>query len=249
MSKRKPWHEDERFWRKAERVLFSRAKMESAPIEVDRIISLAGIKPGVRVLDLCCGVGRHVLELARRGFDVTGVDTTKSYIKKATQTAKKEGLKVKLINADMRDFVHPGGFDVILNLFTSFGYFEDAEDDRKVAANIYRSLKRGGRLIMQTASKEVTALGFQEKYWIEDEGCFVLEEQRVENNWSWIERHWIIFEGNRRHDLYPSHRLYSATELMDLLENCGFGSVNAYGDLKGNPFDHQARRLVIMAQK
>ena len=83
------------------------------------IVSLLKIDPGASILDLCCGPGRHSLELSRRGFSLTGVDRTKSYLEKARKQAETEGLKVEFIQEDMRSFCKSNTFDVVINLFTS----------------------------------------------------------------------------------------------------------------------------------
>lgn len=98
------------------------------------------------MLDLCCGPGRHVLEFARRGFRVTGVDRTQRYLEAARATALSEGLAVELVQADMRDFSRPPTFDLALNLFSSFGYFAEAADDLQVLKNLNASLAPGARV-------------------------------------------------------------------------------------------------------
>ena len=120
----KPWHEQDEFWDHVCPVLFGTQRLADAPADVDNLIALLGLEPGMAVLDLCCGVGRHSLELARRGFQVTAVDRTERYLERASQQAAADGLEVEFVCEDMREFCHPGAFDVVLNLFTSFGIFE-----------------------------------------------------------------------------------------------------------------------------
>jgi SAM-dependent methyltransferase len=229
--------------------MFTQRRWEDAPAEVEQVVALLGIKPGAHVLDLCCGVGRHSLELARRGFQVTGVDRTRLYLDRASKQAEAEGLKVEFVQSDMRDFCRPDAFDAVVNLFTSFGYFEDPEDDRQVALNMCRSLKVGGVFLIEMLGKEVLARIFRERDWHEENGVLILEERKVSKNWSWIENRWIIFADSNRTELNLSHRIYSATELASLLTECGFTHVDAYGDLEGRAYDHLARRLVVVARK
>ncbi|MFQ5976948.1 MAG: class I SAM-dependent methyltransferase [Candidatus Heimdallarchaeota archaeon] len=127
----KPWHEDEVFWEQWESFIFGKTQWESATADIENIISVLKIQPGSQVLDLCCGLGRHSLELARRGFHVVGVDRTKSYLDKAKKRATSENLEVDFILEDMRDFCRSNSFDVILNLYTSFSYFKDPEEDKQ----------------------------------------------------------------------------------------------------------------------
>lgn len=249
MEKAKPWHEDDVFWETCAPILFSEQRWSKAPEEVEKLISLLDIKPGIHILDLCCGVGRHSLELARRGYKVTGLDRIRLYLEQASEQADKEGLKVKFIQDDMRTFSQSEAFDAVTNLFTSFGYFEDPEEDRRVVMNIYNSLKSGGVFLMDIMGKEVLARVFRERDWQEENGVFILQERNVNKNWGWMENRWIIIRDDKRTEFKVTHRLYSATELASLLTRCGFKHVDAYGDLAGNPYDHTARRLVVVAYK
>lgn len=249
MQEIKPWHEQDAFWETVEPVLFAQRRWSDAPAEVEKIISLLGLQTGMSLLDLCCGVGRHSLEFTRRGFRVTGVDRTRVYVDKASKHGQAEGLEVEFVQDDMRAFCRPEAFDVVINLFTSFGYFENPEDDRRVVTNVYRSLKAGGVLLLEMMGKEVLARIFQERGWHEENGILILEERKLARAWGWIENRWIMFKDNRRTELRLSHRLYSAVELISLLTECGFAHTDVYGDLAGSPYDHTAKRLVGVGHK
>lgn len=249
MQEPKPWHEQDEFWDTFAPTLFTEEHWSRAPEEVEHIISLLGIKDGARVLDLCCGPGRHSLELARRGFRVTGVDRTQRYLDSASQQAEEKGLEVEFVLDDMRIFCRADAFDAVINVYTAFGYFEDPEDDHQVVMNVFRSLRSGGVFLLDMMSKEVLARKFRERDWREQDGVLVLQEREVARNWSWIENRWILLKGNERTEFRLSHRLYSATELMSLLTTCGFGQVDAYGDLEDGAYDHTASRLVVVGRK
>ncbi len=249
MARKKRWFESDEFWRITGPVLFGQPRITEAPGQVENIIKLLNIKPGMKILDLCCGVGRHALEFARRGYNVTGVDRTSAYLKKAALQAKKENLKVNFVQKDMREFAKPSYFDVVLNFQTSFGYFEDQEDDRRVARNIYKSLKKNGAFIIETSSKEVLARIFTPQDWVERDDFIIMEERKIIDNWSKLYMRWIILRGNEREEVELDFRLYSAAELSALLKDCGFEQIDYYGDLEGNPYDHKAKRMVGVARK
>lgn len=158
-------------------------------------------------------------------------------------------MKVEFVQDDMRTFCRPDAFDAVINLFTSFGYFEDPEEERQVAMNVYRSPKTGGGFLLEMMGKEVLARIFRERDWHEDDGVLVLQERKLSKNWTWIENRWIMFKNNNRTELRLSHCLYSAVELTALLTGCGFTHIDAYGDLAGSAYDHMAKRLVMVAHK
>jgi SAM-dependent methyltransferase len=154
-------------------------------------------------------------------------------LEKARKQAEIEGLKVEFIQEDMRSFCKPNTFDVAINLFTSFGYFEDIKDDKKVITNVYRSLKNNGIFLIDIMGKEVLARVFCERNWQEVDNNIVLEERKICKNWSWIDNRWILIKDGKK----------------ELLNESGFNSIDAYGDLTGEPYDHTARRLILVAHK
>ncbi len=249
MEDTKAWHEQDVFWETVYPILFTERRLSDASAEADKIISLLRIEPGANMLDLCCGVGRHSLELARRGFNVVGVDRTQFYLGKAAKQTEADGLNVEFVQCDMRDFCRRDAFNVVLNLYTSFGYFEDPEEDHRVVRNVYHSLKSGGLFLIETMGKEVLARIFLERNWREEDGMIILEERKLSKNWSWIDNRWMMIKGNDRTEFRVSHRLYSATELSTLLAECSFTQIDVYGSLEGSPYDHTAKRLVVVARK
>ena len=246
---KKPWHEDDQFWEQWGPMMFTQQRLANTPAEVEQIINLLDIRPEAKILDLCCGIGRHSLEFTRRGFQVTGVDRTQRYLSQATEQANREGLHVEFIQDDMRTFCRPDTYDAVINMSTSFSYFEDPDEDRQVIANVYHSLKSGGSFILETHGKETLARIFQEKNWEEIDGTLVLYQRQPTRNWGWMENRWIMIKDNKRSEYHVSHRLYSATELVGMMTETGFARVDVYGDLSGSPYDHIARRLVLVARK
>lgn len=243
------WHEDDEFWKAVP--MFTEEHWERAPEQVERVIALLGLEPGAAVLDLPCGTGRHSLEFARRGYRVTGVDRTAAYLEEARERAAAEGLEVEWLRGDMREFARPGAFDAALSLYTSFGYFEDPAEDRRVAENACRSLKPGGALVLDMMGKEVLGRVFQARDWRElDDGTFYLQGRKVVRDWTWFENRWILVRPDgRREEFLVTHRIYDGAGLRGLLLDVGFETVDLYGGLDGVPYDDRARRLVAVAHK
>ncbi|MBN2181843.1 MAG: methyltransferase domain-containing protein [Sedimentisphaerales bacterium] len=248
-TKKRTWYEDESFWKTFESTMFNQERLDAAGEEVDKIVKLLAPEKDAKILDLCCGIGRHSLELARRGYQVVGVDLTEEYLAKARRQAESEGLTVQFVRSDMRRFCQIESFDAVINMFTAFGYFEQPADNKRVLANIRCSLRKGGTLILDTIGKEILARIFQERDWHEQDGRIFLREHKMKQNWSWAENRWIMFENGKVREFRFGHRIYSGVEMMDMLNECGFRSVSIYGDLEGADYDHNAKRLVVIARK
>lgn len=246
------WYDDDSFWETFETVLFGPERWAATAAGVDLLLERASFPAGGEILDLCCGPGRHSLELARRGFRVTGVDRTRRYLDQARDRAEAERLSVEFVVADMRSFRRDESFDGAINLFTSFGYFEDPQDDRRVLENIHASLRPGGILVMDMMGKEVLARSFRPRDWSwigEEGGTILLEERKLGPEWGWIESTWTLIDGERRRSRTISHRLYGGAELGALLRSTGFREVKILGGMDGAAYDQQARRLVAVAAR
>ena len=243
------WYEQDSFWEAFSPHLFNQTRLDATQEEVDHLIKLAEIQPGMAVLDLPCGIGRHSCELTRRGFQVTAVDCTQAYLCTARQLAAEGDLQIEFVQEDMRSFRRAEEFDVILNLFTSFGYFEDQNDDRLVLQNFYQSLKPGGVLVMEMMGKEILARIYKHDSWEEVDGALYLQQRHISDGWGWIENRWILIKDGERREFTLGHRLYSAVELSTLIQQAGFSQTSVYGSLEGIPYNQDARCLVVVARK
>ncbi|TBR21670.1 class I SAM-dependent methyltransferase, partial [bacterium] len=123
---------------------------ERTRFELPFLKRVLGLKPGTRLLDICCGVGRHSLPLARAGMDVTGLDVSPVYLAEARRRAKKAGLSVRLVRGDMRRANFAAEFDAAMNLWTSFGYFSTAAEDLAALRAARAALKPGGLFLLET---------------------------------------------------------------------------------------------------
>ena len=245
-----PWYDNDETWENLAGVLFTRRRWERAETEIGLLVALLGLTGNEAILDIPCGTGRHALELARRGFDVTGVDRTASYLEEARRRARDENLQVRWVHEDMRSFSRPEAFDIVLNMYTSFGYFEDVADDRLAARGFFDALRPGGRLVMELHGKENLAAGFSARDWVElDDGRVLLEERTIVDDWRAVRNRWIVYHDGGRYELEFSLRLYGAAELVDLLRDVGFSEITVFGNLEGDPYDEHARRLVVVAAK
>jgi len=246
------WFEEAAFWERFAPVMFGEERWAEAPAVADGIAALTGVGPGTerasRVLDLCCGMGRISLEFAGRGYAVTGVDITASYLDAARESAAADGVELELVREDVRRFSRPASFGLALNLYTSFGYFDDPADDALLARIARESLVSGGAFVIETLGKELAVRDFTEGEWFERGGCTVLTEFSVADSWAALRSRWITIRGADRFERTFDQRLYSGTELRALLLAAGFSSVSLYGDWNGTPYDQNARVLIAVAR-
>jgi SAM-dependent methyltransferase len=244
-----PWYDQDDFWETIGPLIFTSKITEAAPQDVEHAIAMLKLEPGARICDLCCGIGRHSLELARRGFQVTSVDRTAHYLDQAKAKADAAGLDIEFVHKDARDFHRPDSFDAVINLYTSFGYFAEPRENIAVLENIFASLKSGGKLLMELMGKEVLARIFQARDWREENGIILLEERKVGKNWEFAENRWILFKNGKKCEHTFNLKLYSAVELCEMLSRCGFRDMETFGGLDGSPYDQNANRLTVLGHK
>jgi SAM-dependent methyltransferase len=246
---RKEWFDDDAFWEEMFPFMFPDGRLAEAEEQCDALITLA-VPQGRRVLDLCCGPGRFSVAFARRGHAVTGVDRTAFLLEKARASAQNAKAEVEFVESDMRDFVRPEAFDLVLSLFTSFGYFDDKGEDLAVLGNIHTSLAKGGRLVLDVAAKERLARIFQPttSETLED-GSMLVERHEIIDDWTRVRNEWILIRDGRTKSFKFHHTIYSGEEMRALLLRAGFGEVKLYGDFDGSQYGVSSARLVAVAVK
>jgi SAM-dependent methyltransferase len=239
------WFENEDLWRDLYPYMFSAERLAAAPEQVAYIVELAGVSSG-SVLDLCCGPGRHSAEFAQRGFQVTGVDRTPYLLDRARAHAQDS---VEFVCRDMREFRRPAAFDLAVNIFTSFGYFDQAGDDLLVLRNVRESLRPGGVFVMELLGKEYLAAHYVQSRCLDfADGAMLVQRARVANEWTRVFCEWTLIRSNQARTYKFDHTIYSGRELKDLLLQAGFAQVRLYGDLRGAPYGVEAQRLVAVAR-
>ena len=244
-----PWFENENFWRTMYPYMFPAERFSAASEQVSQIIALTKFN-GRRVLDLCCGPGRHAAEFAQRGFAVTGVDKSSFLLDRARERASEAGVSIEWIMEDMRRFKRPAAFDLACSIFTSFGYFEDEEDDLRVLRNVHENLRAAGVFVIDVIGKERLARVWQSTLSTEyADGALLVQRPQVRDDWSRIRNEWILLKDGCSQSFHFEHTIYSGRELKDRLLASGFLEVQLFGDLGGAPYGLEASRLVAVARK
>ncbi len=231
-------------------------RQERTELETRFAMQALDIAPHHRVLDLCCGQGRHSIALAKTGLDVTGVDLSDEMLTIARNSATEAGdeLKLNFRKADMRDLPTDlsDSFDAVVNMFSSFGYLESEAEDAAVLGQVSKVLKPGGKLLMDLLNREWVIINNEEFDWTEHEGGrIVLERRQLDlrqsvNRLTYTE---ICPDGTRNRLSELNMRLYTLTELTKVLDAVGLRLQATYGTFNGDPYTVNTRRLILIAQK
>jgi SAM-dependent methyltransferase len=211
-------------------------------------VALAGSPAGNDVLDVPCGFGRHSIPLARGGYRVVGVDRSQALLDEAAR--RSEGAaRPTFKRADYRELPFPDeSFDVAVNLFTSLGYLGD-EEDTKVLGEIRRVLRPDGALVIETMHRDALVKNFAEQDWqLLGEGRLLLEQRTFDpaSGVAQMTQTLVPTDGSRE-SRTQSLRVYTATELLTMLDRAGFAEARCHGGLDGEPFE-TGTRLVIVAR-
>jgi len=220
--------------------------------QCDFVVSALELQPGARLLDLCCGQGRHSVALAQRGYSVTGFDLSEYLLGLAKERAKEAGVEVEFVRGDMRELRWEEEFDAVISMFTSFGYLESDEEDERVLRGVGAALRPGGQFFVDHHNRERTTpwLGGGRKDWWEGDGHIVMEEDEwdVLRSRITMTRTIIAPDGGRRQTGFVL-RIYSHSEWLGMLRRSGLEWVKTYGGYDGSEYHHDSRGLVLVARK
>ena len=220
--------------------------------EIDFVLERLELESDARVLDVACGHGRHSLELARRGFHVTGVDLSPRSIALARDAAASEGLDATFVQRDARELDFDAEFDAAINLFTSvIGYFDEEAENQRVIAAVARALGRGASFLVDTINLLSLARGFQEVHWEEfDSGTLMVERRdfdfergRSLADWTFVRR-----DGSRK-TIRHSLRVYAPHELIAMFEAADLDVAGSWGNFDGDALSFDMWRLIVRGVK
>ena len=219
--------------------------------EVAFFVDRLGLEPRARVLDLACGHGRHAVELAARGFRVTGIDISEPSLAIARERAAERHAEIELAQLDMRELASESEYDAVLNLHSAFGYFPSGEEDLHVLERIACGLVRGGHFLIDTINGLWLARNFQPRGWRTLEDGTVMTEDRAydpitgRSSAVWT----LIRTDGSRSELRHSVRVYTCPELCRMLGQVGLEADGVWGGVDGSEYGLDARRLIVRARK
>lgn len=223
--------------------------------QVNFLVDTLALTGTERILDLACGFGRHSLELARRGFNVVGVDVTKAYVEDAQQQAEAENLPARFYCMDVRDVPFREEFDVVLNMGDgAIGYLENEEENLKIFDVISRALRPGGQHVMDIMSADYADTHFPCNLW--DAGEKGLTLSRFE----WNRETKIMLYGQNdfaygaplkapSFGLADPIRLYHLDEIRNILGERRMHICNVFGKFDRTPGSKDEIQMIIVSRK
>ena len=227
--------------------------LERAPAEAEFIARALDLPPGSAILDLACGHGRHAVELAARSYQVTGLDLSRVLLSKAEELARTRGVTLELVEEDMRRVPETWAarFDGALNVFTAWGYFDKDAENEKVIEGVVRSLKLGGRFLLDVINRERVIRHFRDTQWSEEaDGVLALERATLDLRTSRSEsvRTFILADG-RRFVRPVSVRLFTLAEVDAMFARHHLDIRTVYGGWHGEEYTIDARRMIVVGER
>jgi SAM-dependent methyltransferase len=225
-------------------ILYKNHNFDEAENFIRHIVSQLNLISDASVLDLACGRGRHSIYLNKLGYKVLGVDLSDENIRNA-KLFEREGLNFHV--HDMRLPIDARKFDVVLNLFTSFGYFEDPEDDQRVIDSVSQSLNPNGYLIIDFMNVNCVISRLVKDFQVEEEGIVFNISKKVEENFIVKNIKFCIKEKDYRYA--ERVRKLRLQDFEKMLSKSGFEISDIYGDYNLSTFDENTSdRLIIKAR-
>jgi SAM-dependent methyltransferase len=224
---------------------------EQAQREADFLVKSLRLTPGAAVADVPCGNGRIAIELAARGYRVTGVDLTAGLLADGRRAAAERNVEVAFEHRDMRDLPWPGAFDGVFCFGNSFGYLDDPGQQDFLAA-VNGALKPGGRFAMETGLAAESLLAHHasnQRNWFPVGNTLMLREASYDPLLGHWHTDYTFIQDGKSETKRATYRVYMYRELVAMLKRAGFGEVDGSGSLAGDPFPLGSRVLYLTATK
>ncbi len=202
-------------------------------------------RKNARILDLACGKGRHSIQINGLGYQVQGIDLSESSIKAAKEF---ENSNLSFSTGDMRYFNGNLPFDLVLNLFTSFGYFKDDEENLLVIKNISNNLKPGGKLVLDYLNSKMIVSQLPQSDQITRDGIQFHIEKFIEGNF--IVKKIAFEEHGKSYSFREFVRTIDLSNFENYFKQAGLCLINTFGDYDLQDFDeNKSPRLILIAEK
>jgi len=215
---------------------------------VNLVLNNISISKNSHILDLAAGFGRHAILFAKRGFDVTAVDLSENLLSIAKENAKFEGIHINFVHSDIRNFNPDLQYDLIVNLFTSIGYFEKDEENYYILRKIYDLLAENGSFVLDYFNKNFVVNNLETETVEEIDDGRITQKRFIEGKR--IVKQIKVDRKGKVNKFYESVRMFSSDELINMIQKLGFRNIKTFGDFRGNSFELETSpRIIIIVNK
>ncbi|WP_026671931.1 class I SAM-dependent methyltransferase [Alkalihalobacterium bogoriense] len=219
---------------------------EKASSELEKLLPFVPLKQNMVVLDLCCGYGRHTRYLAQRGWRVTGVDLSAPLLQEAIALSLNE--PIQYMRCDMRNLPFTEEMDLIVNMFTSFGYFNTDDENEKVIQGVYQALIPGGYFIFDYLNSTYVQ-SYLTPFSKDTIGATqIIQHRKIIDGF--VQKSIVIMDEVGERKYKEIIKLYSIVELRKMLQQNGFAIEAILGNYDAKPFDIETSpRLIFICKK
>jgi len=215
---------------------------------VQLVVNNIEVSKVTTVLDMAAGSGRHAVIFAREGFEVTAVDLSENLLSVGKKYAENENVKIEFVHSDIRQFRPNIKYNLVLNLFTSMGYFEKDEENYFILSKAYELLENNGYFVLDYFNKSYVENNLVPSTIDEFDGSVITQNRFIEGER--IIKEITIDNKGKINKYFESVRMFSKDELINMLQKLGFRITKIFGDFKGNSFELESSpRIIIIACK
>jgi SAM-dependent methyltransferase len=230
-------------------LVYSRRDDDDARRLLKLVLKVTQLPAGRRVLDMACGRGRHSIQLARAGYDVTGIDLSPRAVDIARGRTAAESLEIEFRVGDMREAPCSGCFDMVVNLFTSFGYFDDDEQNGMAVAAMAESLGEGGWLVQDYMNGEYWSRNYVPFDERSRDGLVLKQRRWVDGNRLNKEITIVTNNGSSERRFTESVRLFGLDDFKRMYASAGVEIEQVFGDFEGRPFNTDSKRMIMFSRR
>ena len=219
-----------------------------AEVHIKLILENVEIPSHAKILDMACGAGRHAIILSRKNFHLTAVDLSENLISIAEQSAQNENLKINFVQSDIRKYETEDKFDLILNIFTSFGYFESDKENFAILQKAYDLLVEDGFFVLDFFNSHFLQQNLVEFSEENLGGAEIHQYRKIKDKR--VTKKIVITKNGILNTYAESVRMFTKDELVNAIQNIGFDIYRTFGDFLGNEFDIlNSPRLIMICKK
>ncbi|MCS6935281.1 MAG: methyltransferase domain-containing protein [Chitinophagales bacterium] len=209
------------------------------------LVAKLHLPPKANVLDVACGKGRHALVLSGLGLNVTGIDLSPNNIAEAKKYSR-SNLHFEV--SDMRTYLKPNHFDAVFNLFSSFGYFDNADEDMRALQNMYNNLRHGGLLVLDYLNTQHAVANLKPREII-NQGDIQFHIQRSVENGYIIKKISFLYQGEN-YQYEERLRVINRLAFEEMFAACGLTIQHIFGDYTLQSFNpSKSPRLILVGKK